>query len=51
MAKKPKKLDIGKIARGMARERVGQPKSEQVVPDKRQKKLEEIRDREAREER
>lgn len=49
MARKPGKIDVGAIARGIARERVGQPKGERVVPDKRRKKLEKIRDREARE--
>ena len=44
------KIDVGKLVRGIARERIGQPKSEQTVPDKRRKKLDEIREREDREE-
>jgi hypothetical protein len=52
MAKKPKskKLDVGAMVRGAARRIIGQPKTEQVVPHKRKKKLDEIREREAREE-
>jgi len=48
--KKRKKFDVGAAVRGIARERIGQPKSSQVVPDKRKKRLEEIKEREAREE-
>ena len=44
------KIDVGKLVRGIARERIGQPKREQTVPDKRKKTLDEIREREAREE-
>jgi hypothetical protein len=50
--KKTKKgrIDVGKLVRGIARERIGQPKHEQTVPDTRKKKLDEIREREDREE-
>jgi len=47
--KKGKKIDVGKIVRGIARERVGQPKAGKVVPDKRRKKLDKIRQQELRE--
>jgi hypothetical protein len=52
MAKKTKKgkLDVGALVRGMARDRIGPPGTEKVVPNKRKKRLEEIREREAREE-
>lgn len=51
MTKRTKKgkIDIGKLVRGIARERMGQPKHEQTVPDKRQKKLDKLKEREARE--
>jgi hypothetical protein len=42
------RIDVGKLVRGIARERIGQPKSEQTVPDKRRKRLEEIEKREER---
>ena len=48
--RKQKKLDIGALARGAARKHIGQPPSEKVVPHKRKQKLDEIREREAREE-
>ena len=48
--KKSGKIDVGRLVREIARERMGQPKTEQVVPHKRKKKLEEIREKEAREE-
>jgi hypothetical protein len=53
MAKKGKKkgIDIPSLVRGIARERIGQPGKEKVVPDRRSKKLDEIREREDREER
>jgi hypothetical protein len=41
---------VGALVRSIARDRIGQPKVEQVVPHKRKQKLEEIREREAREE-
>ena len=44
------KFDVGAAVRGIARERIGQPKGSQVVPDKRKKRLEDIKEREAREE-
>lgn len=44
------KIDVGRLVREIARDRIGQPKTEQVLPHKRKKKLEEIREREAREE-
>jgi hypothetical protein len=51
MAKKVKgKIDVGKLVRGIARERIGAPGKEKVVPDRRKKKLDEIREREDREE-
>jgi len=53
MASKPpkrKKLDVGALVRGAARRVIGQPKTEQVVPHKRKQKLDEIREKEAREE-
>ena len=50
MKKGKSKIDVGKLVRGIARERVGQPKKSQVVPDKRRKRLEEIKGREAEEE-
>jgi hypothetical protein len=52
MAKKGKtgKIDVGKLVRGIARERIGLPGKEKIVPDRRRKKLDEIRDREDREE-
>lgn len=46
---KKRKLDVPALVRGIARERIGQPGSEKVVPDKRRKKLEKIRERESRE--
>ncbi len=48
--KQPKKIDVGALVRGLARERVGQPKGEQVVPNRRKERLDEIREREAQEE-
>ena len=48
MAKKPK-LDKVKLVKEMARDRVGQPSTEKVVPNKRKQRLDEIHDREARE--
>jgi len=50
MAKKSKKLDVGAMVRGAARKHIGQPPSGKVVPHKRKQKLDEIREREAREE-
>jgi len=50
MAKKPKKLDVGALARGAARKHIGQPPATKSVPHKRKQKLDEIREREAREE-
>jgi hypothetical protein len=44
------KIDVGRLVREIARDRIGQPKTEQTVPDKRKKKLDKIREREAREE-
>lgn len=44
------KIDVGKLVRGIARERIGQPKKSQVVPDTRKKRLEEIQERESKEE-
>ena len=48
--RKQKKLDVGAMVRGAARRVIGQPKTEQVVPHKRKQKLDEIREKEAREE-
>jgi len=48
--KKRKKLDVGALVRGAARKHIGQPPSSQVVPDKRKRRLDEIKEREAREE-
>jgi hypothetical protein len=48
--RKQKKFDKVKVVRQIARERIGAPGTEKVVPDKRKKKLDEIREREAREE-
>ena len=48
--KKSGKIDVGKLVREIARERIGAPGTEKVVPNKRRKKLDEIREREAREE-
>ena len=52
MAKKPKskRLDVGALVRGIARDRIGQPKTGQVLPHKRKQKLDEIQERESREE-
>jgi hypothetical protein len=53
MAKKGKakgKIDVGKLIRSIARERIGSPGKEKVVPDRRRKKLDEIREREDQEE-
>ena len=47
--RKQKKLDVGAIVRGAARKHIGQPPNSKVVPDKRKQKLDEIREREARE--
>jgi hypothetical protein len=44
------RIDVGKLARGIARERIGQPGKEKVVPDRRKRKLDEVREREDREE-
>lgn len=49
MAKK-RKLDKVQLVKEMSRERIGQIQTEKVVPNKRRTKLEEIREREAREE-
>lgn len=48
--KKSGKIDVGRLVREIARERIGAPPVEKTVPNKRKKKLDEIRDREAREE-
>ena len=48
--KKSGKLDKVKLVREIARERIGAPGTEKVVPNKRKRKLDEIREREAREE-
>jgi hypothetical protein len=48
VAKKPK-LDVGAIVRGAARKHIGQPPATKTVPHKRKQKLDEIREREARE--
>ena len=40
--KKPKNLDIGAAVRTIARERLGQPKSQRVVPDRRKKQRDRI---------
>ena len=48
--KKSGKLDKVKLVREIARERIGAPGAEKVVPNKRKRKLDEIREREAREE-
>lgn len=51
MPKKRKgKLDVGALVRGRAREVIGAPPAEKIVPNKRKKRLDEIREREAREE-
>jgi hypothetical protein len=49
MAKK-RKLDKVQLVKEMSRERIGQIQTEKVVPNKRRARLEEIREREAREE-
>lgn len=45
MTDKPKKgkIDLGKLVRRIARERIGQPGTEKVVPDQRRKKLDKSR--------
>jgi hypothetical protein len=48
--KKSGKIDVGRLVREIARDRIGQPKTEQTVPNKRKKKLDKIREREAQEE-
>ena len=48
--KKSGKIDVGRLVREIARERMGQPPTEQTVPHKRKQKLDKIREKEAREE-
>jgi hypothetical protein len=48
--KKPKKFDVGKLVREIARDRIGQPPKGRTVPDKRKRKLERIREKEQRDE-
>jgi hypothetical protein len=48
--KKQRKLDKVQLVKELARERIGQVKSGRVERDKRRKRLEEIRDREAQQE-
>jgi hypothetical protein len=50
MAKKKRQLDKVTLVKEMSRERIGQVQGEKVVPNKRRERLEEIREREAREE-
>lgn len=45
------KVNVSAIAREVARERIGQPKSGKLIPDKRKKKLEKINSKELRSER
>ena len=49
MAKK-RKLDKVQLVKEMSRERIGQVPTEKLVPNKRRERLEQIREREAREE-
>jgi hypothetical protein len=48
--KKSGKIDVGRLVREIARERMGQPPTEQTVPHKRKQKLDKIREKEARDE-
>ena len=47
--KKSGKIDVARLVREIARERIGAPPTEKTVPNKRRKKLDEIREKEARE--
>jgi hypothetical protein len=48
MAKKKRKLDKVQLVKEMSRDRIGQVQGGKVVPNKRREKLNEIQDREAR---